>query len=109
MSAYRVKRVQAALSGENSLTAAIRDAGFHSSGRLYETSNATLGMTPSRFRNGAASGCSKNAIARGAGETQQKSLEDDWADFERSGGQKVRRLMDIKCKRSRDRSTRLRS
>jgi AraC family transcriptional regulator of adaptative response/methylated-DNA-[protein]-cysteine methyltransferase len=34
------------------VTEAIYDAGFNSSGRFYEASNAMLGMTPSSFRKG---------------------------------------------------------
>ena len=52
--AYRAKRVREALVGENSVTAAIYDAGFNSSGRFYESSNAMLGMTPTSFRKGGA-------------------------------------------------------
>ncbi|MET0239483.1 MAG: bifunctional DNA-binding transcriptional regulator/O6-methylguanine-DNA methyltransferase Ada [Sphingobium sp.] len=52
--AHRTKRVREALASENSVTEAIYDAGFNSSGRFYEASNAMLGMTPSSFRNGGA-------------------------------------------------------
>ena len=52
--AHRAKRVREALAGENSVTEAIYDAGFNSSGRFYEASNAMLGMTPSSFRKGGA-------------------------------------------------------
>jgi AraC family transcriptional regulator of adaptative response/methylated-DNA-[protein]-cysteine methyltransferase len=52
--AHRTKRVREALAGKNSVTEAIYDAGFNSSGRFYEASNAMLGMTPSRFRRGGA-------------------------------------------------------
>jgi AraC family transcriptional regulator of adaptative response/methylated-DNA-[protein]-cysteine methyltransferase len=63
--AHRTKRVREALAGENSVTEAIYDAGFNSSGRFYETSNAMLGMTPSRFRSGGA----KEEIRFAIGET----------------------------------------
>ncbi len=36
------------------MTEAIFEAGFNSSSRFYETSDAILGMTPSRFRGGGA-------------------------------------------------------
>ena len=36
------------------VTAAIYDAGFNSSGRFYESSNAALGMTPTAYRAGGA-------------------------------------------------------
>ncbi len=38
----------------SSITETIYDAGFNSSGRFYEKSTATLGMTPSRYRSGGA-------------------------------------------------------
>ncbi|WP_404477632.1 bifunctional DNA-binding transcriptional regulator/O6-methylguanine-DNA methyltransferase Ada [Novosphingobium sp. BL-52-GroH] len=52
--AHRTKRVREALAVENSVTEAIYDAGFNSSGRFYENANAMLGMTPSKFRGGGA-------------------------------------------------------
>ncbi|QJU57333.1 bifunctional DNA-binding transcriptional regulator/O6-methylguanine-DNA methyltransferase Ada [Sphingomonas sp. AP4-R1] len=52
--AHRTKRVREALVAENSVTEAIYDAGFNSSGRFYEASRAMLGMTPSNFRKGGA-------------------------------------------------------
>lgn len=36
----------------NSVTEAIYDAGFNSSGRFYEKSSEMLGMTPTRYRSG---------------------------------------------------------
>jgi AraC family transcriptional regulator of adaptative response/methylated-DNA-[protein]-cysteine methyltransferase len=50
--AHRAKRVREALAGEGSVTEAIYDAGFNSSGRFYAASDAMLGMTPSAFRRG---------------------------------------------------------
>ena len=38
--------------GERSVTDAIQDAGYNSSGHFYEASTATLGVTPTRFRKG---------------------------------------------------------
>jgi len=52
--ANRSIRVRASLERSDTVTEAIYDAGFNSSGRFYETSNAVLGMTPSTFRAGGA-------------------------------------------------------
>jgi AraC family transcriptional regulator, regulatory protein of adaptative response / methylated-DNA-[protein]-cysteine methyltransferase len=52
--AYRAKRVREGLAAGNSVTEAIYDAGFNSSGRFYEKSTCMLGMTPSQFRSGGA-------------------------------------------------------
>jgi len=52
--AHRAKRVRRALrgTGARTVTDAIYGAGYASSGRFYEESNAVLGMTPARFRAG---------------------------------------------------------
>lgn len=50
--AYRAKKVRERLVSGNSVTEAIYDAGFNSSGRFYEKSTEMLGMTPSRYRAG---------------------------------------------------------
>jgi AraC family transcriptional regulator, regulatory protein of adaptative response / methylated-DNA-[protein]-cysteine methyltransferase len=50
--AHRADRVRGGLANANSVTEAIYDSGFNSSGRFYEKSTAMLGMTPSRFRAG---------------------------------------------------------
>ena len=50
--AQRSRRVRAALNSSASVTDAIYDAGFSSSGRFYERSNQVLGMTPAAFRDG---------------------------------------------------------
>jgi AraC family transcriptional regulator of adaptative response/methylated-DNA-[protein]-cysteine methyltransferase len=42
------------LASGNSVTEAIYDAGFNSSGRFYEKSTGMLGMTPSQYRAGGA-------------------------------------------------------
>ncbi|HEY1428105.1 MAG TPA: bifunctional DNA-binding transcriptional regulator/O6-methylguanine-DNA methyltransferase Ada [Candidatus Tumulicola sp.] len=55
--AHRSERVRESLHAESSVTQAIFDAGFNSSGRFYESATPMLGMTPGRYR------------ARGAGET----------------------------------------
>ncbi len=51
-SAQRALRVRQILKGPGSVTEALYDAGFNSSGRFYEKSNAILGMTPNRYRAG---------------------------------------------------------
>ena len=62
--AHRAKRVRAALTREATITNAIYDSGFSSSGRFYETSRAMLGMTPSRYREGGTDEDIKFAIAK---------------------------------------------
>jgi AraC family transcriptional regulator, regulatory protein of adaptative response / methylated-DNA-[protein]-cysteine methyltransferase len=52
--AHRAKRVRQGLASGNSVTEAIYDAGFNSSGRFYEKSTDMLGMTPSQYRAGGA-------------------------------------------------------
>jgi AraC family transcriptional regulator of adaptative response/methylated-DNA-[protein]-cysteine methyltransferase len=52
--ARRGARVREALGGDGSVTAAIYDAGFNSSGRFYEQSTGMLGMTPTKWRAGGA-------------------------------------------------------
>jgi AraC family transcriptional regulator of adaptative response/methylated-DNA-[protein]-cysteine methyltransferase len=54
-SAHRAKRVRAELvRPDTSVTTAIYDSGFNSSGRFYEASNQVLGMKPSDYRAGGA-------------------------------------------------------
>ena len=50
--AHRAKRVRRELDRSRTVTEAIFDAGYNSSGRFYEKSNAVLGMTPSNYRAG---------------------------------------------------------
>jgi AraC family transcriptional regulator, regulatory protein of adaptative response / methylated-DNA-[protein]-cysteine methyltransferase len=52
--AQRAAKVREGLASGNSVTEAIYDAGFNSSGRFYEKSTGMLGMTPSRYRAGGA-------------------------------------------------------
>ncbi|AZO53825.1 bifunctional DNA-binding transcriptional regulator/O6-methylguanine-DNA methyltransferase Ada [Mesorhizobium sp. M8A.F.Ca.ET.057.01.1.1] len=52
--ARRAARVRQGLEGGVSVTSAIYDAGFNSSGRFYEKSTGMLGMTPTRYRAGGA-------------------------------------------------------
>jgi AraC family transcriptional regulator, regulatory protein of adaptative response / methylated-DNA-[protein]-cysteine methyltransferase len=50
--AHRAARIRKNLMTNTSVTEAIYDAGFNSSGRFYEKSKGLLGMTPTQFRNG---------------------------------------------------------
>jgi AraC family transcriptional regulator of adaptative response/methylated-DNA-[protein]-cysteine methyltransferase len=52
--AHRAKRVREGLVSGNTVTEAIYDAGFNSSGRFYEKSTDMLGMTPTQYRAGGA-------------------------------------------------------
>ena len=51
-SAQRARRVQSSLQAGSSVTEAIYDAGFNSSGRFYEAAEGLLGMAPSAYRAG---------------------------------------------------------
>jgi AraC family transcriptional regulator, regulatory protein of adaptative response / methylated-DNA-[protein]-cysteine methyltransferase len=50
--AHRAEKVREGLASGNSVTEAMYDAGFNSSGRFYEKSTGMLGMTPSQYRAG---------------------------------------------------------
>ena len=50
--AHRAARVREGLGSGMSVTRAMYDAGFSSSGRFYEKSTEMLGMTPTRYRSG---------------------------------------------------------
>jgi AraC family transcriptional regulator, regulatory protein of adaptative response / methylated-DNA-[protein]-cysteine methyltransferase len=52
VAARRALRVRAALATGHSVTEAIYESGFNSSGRFYENSTAMLGMTPTHYREG---------------------------------------------------------
>jgi len=52
--AHRAAKIREGLASGNSVTEAIYDAGFNSSGRFYEKSTGMLGMTPSQYRAGGA-------------------------------------------------------
>lgn len=52
--ALQARRMTVALQSAPSVTAAIHDAGFNSSGRFYETAPARLGMSPGSYRKGGA-------------------------------------------------------
>jgi AraC family transcriptional regulator of adaptative response/methylated-DNA-[protein]-cysteine methyltransferase len=52
--AARNRRMRGALAASRSVTEAIYDAGFNSSGRFYADAPGVLGMTPTRYRAGGA-------------------------------------------------------
>jgi AraC family transcriptional regulator of adaptative response/methylated-DNA-[protein]-cysteine methyltransferase len=52
--ANRMQKVRQKLGSSASVTEAMYAAGYHSSGRFYETTHEVLGMTPSPFRAGGA-------------------------------------------------------
>jgi AraC family transcriptional regulator, regulatory protein of adaptative response / methylated-DNA-[protein]-cysteine methyltransferase len=52
--AHRATKVRDCLASGNTVTEAIYDAGFNSSGRFYENSTDMLGMTPTQYRSGGA-------------------------------------------------------
>lgn len=52
--AHRQKRVRETLGRSQTVTDAIFEAGYNSSGRFYASSGAVLGMTPATFRDGGA-------------------------------------------------------
>jgi len=60
--AHRARRVRTALRERGSVTAAIYDAGFNSSGRFYAASAGLLGMTPTDFRAGGAGAAIRFAV-----------------------------------------------
>ena len=75
--AHRGRRMREALERSPTITEAIYSAGFNSSGRFYERTNAVLGMTPTSYRRGGAQtgirfavgACSLGAILVAATET----------------------------------------
>jgi AraC family transcriptional regulator of adaptative response/methylated-DNA-[protein]-cysteine methyltransferase len=52
--AHRNRRMRSALAQDDTVTEAIFNAGYHSTSRFYEKSDALLGMTPSAYRAGGA-------------------------------------------------------
>ena len=60
--AHRARRVREALARGGAVTDAIYAAGFPSSGRFYAQSTATLGMTPTAFRDGGAGAAIRFAV-----------------------------------------------
>jgi AraC family transcriptional regulator of adaptative response/methylated-DNA-[protein]-cysteine methyltransferase len=61
---HRAKKVRQGLAYGSSVTAAIYEAGFNSSGRFYEKAAELLGMTPSRYRAGGTNEEIRFAIGR---------------------------------------------
>ncbi len=62
--AHRHKRVREKLARSKSVTEAIHEAGFNSSGRFYAGSDEVLGMTPSVFRAGGATASMHFAVGQ---------------------------------------------
>lgn len=63
--AHRARRLRNELSKtDGRVTDAILDAGFNSSSRFYEHANASLGMTPSAFRDGGKSAVIRFAVGQ---------------------------------------------
>jgi AraC family transcriptional regulator of adaptative response/methylated-DNA-[protein]-cysteine methyltransferase len=60
--AHRGKRVRTALAGTGSVTRAIYDSGYGSSGRFYAESRQLLGMNPTIYRDGGADAAIRFAI-----------------------------------------------
>ena len=61
--AHRANRVREQLKRSATVTDAIYEAGFNSSGRFYATSERMLGMTPTDFREGGANADIRFAVA----------------------------------------------
>ncbi|HEY8247343.1 MAG TPA: bifunctional DNA-binding transcriptional regulator/O6-methylguanine-DNA methyltransferase Ada [Hyphomicrobium sp.] len=61
--AHRNKRVREALQGDKSVTEAIYEAGFNSSGRFYADAAQSLGMKPGEFRAGGVNAEIRHATA----------------------------------------------
>ena len=62
--AHRAAKVRQGLASGSSVTEAIYDAGFNSSGRFYEKSTDMLGMSPSQYRAGGANEEIKFAVGQ---------------------------------------------
>src|SRR5262245_50734990 len=62
--AHRAKKVRQGLASCTTITEAIYQAGFNSSGRFYENATGMLGMTPSRYRAGGTSEKIKFAVGQ---------------------------------------------
>jgi AraC family transcriptional regulator of adaptative response/methylated-DNA-[protein]-cysteine methyltransferase len=62
--AHRAAKVRHGLKSGSTVTEAIYDAGFNSSGRFYEKSTDMLGMTPSHYRAGGANEDIKFAVGQ---------------------------------------------
>jgi AraC family transcriptional regulator of adaptative response/methylated-DNA-[protein]-cysteine methyltransferase len=60
--AHRARRLRGKLAASSSVTEAIFDAGFNSSGRFYDQADELLGMTPTRYRAGGERGICSIAL-----------------------------------------------
>jgi AraC family transcriptional regulator of adaptative response/methylated-DNA-[protein]-cysteine methyltransferase len=99
--AHRRKLLRDNLQRSKSVTDAIYDAGFNSSGRFYANSTQALGMTPSQFRSGGAkeeiryavAGCSLGLALVAASDKGVAAilLGDDTAELERELRQRFAR------------------
>lgn len=61
--ACRMRRLKSELKTGRTVTAALYDAGYGSSSRLYERAGASLGMTPATYRKGGAGATIRYAIS----------------------------------------------
>ena len=75
--AHRAKKVRQELASGNSVTEAIYDAGFNSSGRFYEKSTDMLGMTPSQYRAGGTNEEIKFAVGQTYSRRDPRRLEQE--------------------------------
>lgn len=62
--ARRAEKLRAGVRSSASVTTAIYDAGFNSSGRFYENAAGILGMTPTQYRHGGANEEIRFAVGR---------------------------------------------
>ncbi len=62
--AQRAQRLRAGLAQSDSVTTAMYDAGFNSSGHFYAESSGRLGMTPSAYRSGGSGAQIRFAVAQ---------------------------------------------
>jgi AraC family transcriptional regulator of adaptative response/methylated-DNA-[protein]-cysteine methyltransferase len=61
---HRTKKLREGLETGTSVTEAMYDAGFNSSGRFYEKASGMLGMTPTQYRQGGANETIRFAVAQ---------------------------------------------
>lgn len=62
--AHRAERLRQGVRNGASVTEAMYDAGFNSSGRFYENATGILGMTPTRYRQGGANEAIRFAVGQ---------------------------------------------
>ena len=73
--AHRAARVRDGLAKGQTVTEAIYDAGFNSSGRFYEKSTEMLGMTPTHYRAGGANEEIRFAVGQSLARRDPRRLE----------------------------------